>query len=101
MMIPSSPYHHSSNGAPSGGALDDCNGVSVLLPKYHIKFTEDVTKDADVIRYRIKVRNLSGNPEEVNVIERQYEDFEYLHHNLTSKVCIGTLDGREQAIQLT
>ena len=68
--------------------MDDCNGTMTtqLLPRYHIKFTEDVTKDADVVRHRIRVRNLSDNPEEVIVIERQYEDFEFLHHNLTSKV---------------
>ena len=96
MMIPSSPYHHhsyhsSSNGPAGSSGLhpEDCSsggGVSYLLPRYHIKFTEDVTKDADVVRYRIKVRKLTENPEEVIVIERQFEDFEFLHHNLTSKV---------------
>ena len=57
-----------------------------LLPLFAVKFSEDANKDGDAVRYDIKVKRLSPGSEETLTltIEREYDDFEYLHHVLTT-----------------
>lgn len=104
---PDSP-DNSLSGSPEpmllpGGALfqyfkpdEPCTN----LPRYRIEFTDQVTKNGDVVSYRILVTklvaNVNGSANGSNVdqevkdrgpleIDRQYEDFEYLHHNLSTQ----------------
>ena len=60
-----------------------------LLPFFSVKFLEDISKDGDVVRYKLRVKKLTAPfPELENdissVIEREYEDFQFLHHVLTT-----------------
>lgn len=52
-------------------------------PKYNVRFTNQVTKDGDVVLYTIKVVPTNGSFEE-HVIQRQFEDLEWLEHCLTT-----------------
>lgn len=64
MMMPSSP------------TLD-----SAATPRYSVKFTDNVSKDGDAVRYTINVRRLL-QPANIITITREYEDLAYLDHQL-------------------
>merc|ERR1712223_1180260 len=60
-----------------------------LLPFFSVKFLEDISKDGDIVRYKLRMKKLTGPHEELEnevvlVIEREYEDFQFLHHVLTT-----------------
>jgi hypothetical protein len=63
-----------------------------LLPLFSVKMLEDVSKDGDAVRYKIRVKKLNGaqqddsndQGQEPRLIEREYDDFEFLHHVLTT-----------------
>uniref|UniRef100_T1IWA5 DAGKc domain-containing protein n=1 Tax=Strigamia maritima TaxID=126957 RepID=T1IWA5_STRMM len=52
-------------------------------PKYKVKFSDDVTKDGDVVKYTIISRR-NDSDSEIYTVHRQYEDFEWLEHCLTT-----------------
>jgi len=81
MMMPASPYH---KGHAANPEEEDDDSSSTLLPRYHIRFTGQVTKSGDSVIYHIKVRKLVGGMEDSRVIQREYDDFEFLNHVLTS-----------------
>ena len=63
---------------------DDSAARSVLLPLFTAKISQDqVNKDGDILRYKIRVKKLAQDDHnhEIN-IEREYDDFEFLHHTL-------------------
>ena len=63
-------------------------------PHFYVKFTNEISKNGDTVTYRLKVKKLgggntsheNGSAPPVNVIEREYDDFEFLHHTLTTQV---------------
>ena len=63
-------------------------------PQFYVKFTNEVSKSGDTVTYRLKVKKLGGGnsvengstPTSTNIIEREYDDFEFLHHTLTTQV---------------
>ena len=60
-----------------------------LLPFFSVKFLDDISKDGDVVRYKLRVKKLTAPIQELendvsSVIEREYEDFQFLHHVLTT-----------------
>ena len=93
---------------------EEDDSSSTLLPRYHIRFTGQVTKSGDTVIYHIKVKKLVGGMEDsrytgwllrmffianfylqvtdlvvphplhLRVIQREYDDFEFLNHVLTS-----------------
>lgn len=89
---PDSPAHSSSSSPvammipaypdPDSAAGESANGDAPLLPIFAIKFSDEVTKDGDTVRYRLRVRKLTTEPTEPLTIDREYDDFEFLHHTL-------------------
>ena len=85
MMIPAYPGDLSatpeSHGEPSNGDLP-------LLPQFAVRLTDNVTKNGDSIKYQIRVWKLNKDQQreqnEAMIIEREYDDFEFLHHTLTT-----------------
>merc|ERR1712013_553822 len=65
MMLPSSP---SSDFPP---------------PRYSVKFTDNVTKDGDAIKYTINVRKLHETGDILTFV-REYEDLQFLDHQLNA-----------------
>ena len=64
-------------------------GGKPLLPFFSVKFFDDISKDGDTVRYKLRVKKLTAPLEELEnelvlVIEREYEDFQFLHHVLTT-----------------
>ena len=66
-----------------------------LLPFFSLKFLDEVSKDGDIVRFKIRVKKLTAPFDDMEsdvalVIEREYEDFQFLHHVLTThnQVCI-------------
>ncbi len=57
-----------------------CEGCAY---RYHVTFTSNVTKDGVAVRYCLRVTRRSPQVEPLQEVERQYEDFEFLHHSLT------------------
>ena len=60
-----------------------------LLPFFSVKFLDDISKDGDVVRYKLRVKKLTVPIQDLgndvsSVIEREYEDFQFLHHVLTT-----------------
>jgi len=60
-----------------------------LLPFFSLKFLDEVSKDGDIVRFKIRVKKLTAPLDDMEsdvalVIEREYEDFEFLHHVLTT-----------------
>ena len=97
MMVPPSPFHDHVGTFDEDEDMDE--GSSILLPRFQVKFTDDVSKDGDEVHYRIKVRKILSAAEvggrmdespEPTVIDRIYEDFEELHRTLSSS---GDLNG--------
>ncbi|CAB4067825.1 SNX5_6_32 [Lepeophtheirus salmonis] len=66
MMIPSSPLHTSTD----------------FQPLYSVRFTDHITKNGDIIKYRLNVRRIKDLT--IITIDREYGDFEYLHHALST-----------------
>lgn len=68
----------------------------MLQPQFYVKFTNETTKNGDSITYKLKLKklgggnNVSGGDNTVTYIERDYDDFEFLHHTLTTQ---NRLDG--------
>jgi len=56
------------------------------VPRYSINFTDNVSKDGDVIQYTINVRKLEEDTEDNNIITlvREYEDIQFLDHQLVA-----------------
>jgi len=56
-----------------------------------VKFTNETAKNGDTIIYKLKLKKLgggniaSGAENQVTFIERDYDDFEFLHHTLTTQ----------------
>lgn len=93
LIMPVSPYHSARGGHAScsgGGAMSEEDYNPVRLPKYALIFTDEVTKDGDVVKYRIRVKilDIHGGTTGALEIDRQYEDFEYLHHSLTTQCAV-------------
>ena len=76
-MIPAYPDHPE---------FDDGDEDKPLLPLFAVKFGEEASKDGDAVRYSLKVKKLSAgsDSDETLSIEREYDDFEFLHHVLTT-----------------
>ena len=60
-----------------------------MLPFFSIKFLDEVSKDGDIVRFKIRVKKLTAPLDDMEsdvalVIEREYEDFQFLHHVLTT-----------------
>ena len=60
-----------------------------LLPFFSLKFLDEVSKDGDIVRFKIRVKKLTAPLDDMEsdvalVIEREYEDFQFLHHVLTT-----------------
>nr|ACO15456.1 Sorting nexin-6-like [Caligus clemensi] len=51
-------------------------------PLYSVRFTDHITKNGDVIKYRLNVIRLKDS--QISTIDREYEDFEYLHHAVST-----------------
>ena len=65
--------------------LDNEAESDVLLPLFTAKISQDqVNKDGDSVRYKIRVKKLDAQDERELNIEREYDDFEFLHHTLTT-----------------
>ncbi|XP_023345391.1 sorting nexin-5 [Eurytemora carolleeae] len=64
MMLPSSPTH-----------------LDYKPPRYSVRFTDNVTKDGDILKYTINVRKLYGYGD-IKTITREYDDLAYLDHQL-------------------
>lgn len=60
----------------------DSPGSDFPPPRYSVKFTDNVSKDGDSIKYTINVRKLY-EPGEIITFVREYEDLQYLEHQLT------------------
>jgi len=71
--LPSSPVPAMMSSSP---------GPTSQPPRYSVRFTDNVSKDGDTITYTINVRKL-GDLEDIITITRQYEDLQYLDHQLT------------------
>jgi len=56
------------------------------VPRYSINFTDNVSKDGDVIQYTINVRKLVEDAGENDIITlvREYEDIQFLDHQLVA-----------------
>jgi len=91
---PDSPAHSTSSSPlgvmipayPDHPEFDDGDEDKPLLPLFAVKFGEEASKDGDAIRYSLKVKKLSvgSDSDETLSIEREYDDFEFLHHVLTT-----------------
>lgn len=68
MMVPSSPSETDS-GFP--------------VPRYSVKFTDNVTKDGDSIKYTLNVRKLHDSGDILTLV-REWEDIQFLDHQLVS-----------------
>ena len=74
IMVPVYPVEHDN--------ADDSTG-DVLLPLFTAKISQDqVNKDGDTLRYKIRVKKLASDQDHEINIEREYDDFEFLHHTL-------------------
>ena len=86
MMIPTYPGDFSATPQSNNG--DAGNGDLPLLPQFAVRLTDNVSKNGDVIRYQIRVWKLNKDQQrdqnDAEVIEREYEDFEFLHHTLST-----------------
>ena len=68
---------------------------SLLQPQFYVKFTNEISKNGDTVTFRLKVKKLggvlasqneNGNESAASIIEREYDDFEFLNHTLTTQV---------------
>jgi len=66
MMLPSSS---SDSGLPT--------------PRYSVKFTDNVTKDGDSIKYTMNVRKLQETGDIITIV-REWEDIQFLDHQLVA-----------------
>ena len=53
----------------------DSPGSDFPAPRYSVKFTDNVTKDGDVIQYTVNVRKIH-QPGEIVTLVRDYEDLQ-------------------------
>ena len=86
MMIPTYPGDFSATPQSTNG--DAGNGDLPLLPQFAVRLTDNVSKNGDVIKYQMRVWKLNKDQQrdqnDAEVIEREYEDFEFLHHTLST-----------------
>lgn len=79
---PDSPCRSpSSSPLPAMLPSDTLSGPPT--PRYSVKFTDNVTKDGDSIRYTINVRPLHGDGE-IQTMVREWEDIQFLDHHLVA-----------------
>ena len=85
MMIPTYPGDFSATPESHG---ETNNGDLPLLPQFAVRLTDNVTKNGDTIKYQMRVWKLSKDQQreqnDAEVIEREYDDFEFLHHTLST-----------------
>ncbi|CAL4108140.1 unnamed protein product [Meganyctiphanes norvegica] len=65
----------SGSGLSSGASSPE--PMEPFTPVYSVRFTDRVTKDGESVKFTIQV---SQNSLTVQMIEREFEDFEYLEH---------------------
>ena len=90
----SQPHSNSSSPVSLGDIMvpvypdhldNEAESDDVLLPLFTAKISQDqVNKDGDSVRYKIRVKKLDAKGEREINIEREYDDFEFLHHMLTT-----------------
>jgi len=68
--------------SPSPAMFPSSPDVTMTPPRYSVRFTDNITKDGDTITYTINVRKLA-DMEDIMTIKRQFEDLQYLDHQLT------------------
>ncbi|CAN7988961.1 unnamed protein product, partial [Ixodes hexagonus] len=77
----------------SSGTLDSVSGLSSgsspvpLEPfkaLFHVRFADKVTKSDGVVTYTLQSRRVCNDDGTSYTVQRQYEDFEYLEHCLTT-----------------
>lgn len=78
-----------SGSEPNSPTLETVSGFSTCSspvppepfePLFTVKFSNTVEKDGDVVKYTIKSQKV--NEEKTYIVQRQYEDFEWLEHCL-------------------
>merc|ERR1719397_1446433 len=79
---PDSPSLSASSSPVPMMLPSDSPGSDFPPPRYSVKFTDNVSKDGDSIKYTINVRKLY-EPGEIITFVREYEDLQYLEHQLT------------------
>lgn len=79
---PDSPDVSASSSPVPMMLPSDSPGSDFPTPRYSVKFTDNVTKDGDIIQYTVNVRRLH-QPGEIVTLVRDYEDLQYLDHQLT------------------
>jgi len=52
-------------------------------PRYSVKFTDNVEKDGDIIKYTVNVRKLHSSQDIITII-REYDDIQFLDHQLVA-----------------
>ena len=72
---PDSPDVSTSNSPVPMMLPSDSPGSDFPPPRYSVKFTDNVTKDGDVIQYTVNVRKLY-QPGEILTLVRDYEDLQ-------------------------
>ncbi|KAG0729554.1 Sorting nexin-32 [Chionoecetes opilio] len=65
-----------SGGSASSGASSP-EPEEPFIPKFKVKFSDNVSKDGESVRFTLQV---SQNGLTTNMLEREFEDFEYLDH---------------------
>ncbi|XP_042876032.1 sorting nexin-32-like [Penaeus japonicus] len=69
----------SVSGVSSGASTPEHEAP--FTPKFVVRLSDHVTKDGDCVKFTLQV---SQNGHTVQVLEREYEDFEYLEHCVTT-----------------
>ena len=93
----SQPHSNSSSPTSLGDIMvpvypdpvdnENNDSLDVLLPLFSVKISQDqVNKDGDTLRYKIRVKKLDVQDEKEINIEREYDDFEFLHHMFLQKI---------------
>ncbi|KAK7080672.1 hypothetical protein SK128_019265 [Halocaridina rubra] len=65
----------SASGGSSGASSPEPQ--EPFTPKYNVRLSDKVTKDGDSVRFTLQV---SQNGLTIHMLEREFEDFEYLEH---------------------
>lgn len=79
VMIPAYPHHVTHDDEEEDGQSKP------LLPLFSVKILDDVSKDGDVVRYKLRVKKLgTTDDDDILTVQREYDDFEFLHHVLVT-----------------
>ena len=88
IMIPAYPEAGQATLPEEEGEEEEEEGEKPLLPLFVVKFLDEISKDGDVVHYKLKVKNLFPNEsKETIIIQREYDDFEERSHCLSQLVC--------------